>query len=329
MELNIPPLKPGQVLVKVAYTGVCHSQLMEWQGWRGPDPYLPHLLGHEGSGEVIGIGERVTKVAEGDKVVLTWIKGNGIDCSGTVYEKDGIKINSGPVTTFSDYTVVSENRCVKLPAGVPMDVASLLGCAVPTGAGVVLNSVQPTEKDSLVVWGVGGIGLSAIMAARSCGCAVIIAVDIEDSKLGQAQDYGATHVVNASVEDPLDRIRTIVGEAGVDFAVEAAGQAQTIELAFEAVRRNGGLCVFASHPPYREKIRLDPFELICGKQIRGSWGGESQPDRDIPRYAELYRQKKLPLEKLITHRLTLEEINEAFAILSSGKAGRVLLETHA
>lgn len=325
-DLAVPELQPGQVLVEVAFSGVCHSQLMEARGKRGEDRFLPHLLGHEGSGVVVDVGSQVSKVSKGDKVVLTWIKAQGEDCAGAEYHKGALIINSGAITTFGTHAVVSENRCVRLPEGVPMDVASLFGCAVLTGAGIVLNTMRPTRESSIVIWGVGGIGLSALMAARLCECPTIIAVDVQDSKLAMAQEFGATHLVDAKAEDPLERIRQIAGEAGVDFAVEAAGRAGTIEQAFQAVRKGGGLCVFASHPPAGAKICLDPHDLISGKQIRGSWGGESQPDEDVPRFADLYRQGKLLLEKLITHRYALEQINQALDDLERGGVGRALID---
>ena len=328
-EVELPELRPGQVLVEVAYSGVCHSQLMEVRGKRGPDRYLPHLLGHEGSGVVLEVGNDVWKVQKGDRVVLTWTKGKGADCGGSQYRKNGAVINAGPVTTFSEHTVVSENRCVKLPEGIPMDVAALFGCAVLTGAGVVLNNVRPTEDSSIVIWGIGGIGLSAVMASKLTDCSTIIAVDVHDPKLELARHFGATHSINVGSEDPLSRIRDIVGPDGVDYAVEAAGRTDTIEQAFQAVRKNGGLCVFASHPPTGEKIRLDPHDLISGKQIRGTWGGESQPDEDIPRFAEFYRRNKLPLEKLITRRYSLHQLTQALDHLEQGTVNRPLVEMKA
>lgn len=325
-EITIPKLQPGQVLVKVLYSGVCHSQLMEVRGKRGEDRYLPHLLGHEGSGVVMEVGAQVSKVIPGDKVVLTWIKGEGANCPGTQYRKGELVVNAGGVTTFSDYTVVSENRCVKFPDGIPMDVASLFGCAVLTGAGIVLNSMQPQKENSIVIWGVGGIGLSAVMAARLCECSMIIAVDVETSKLELAREFGATHKINVSEDDPLNRLLVLTGGIGVDFAVEATGRARTIEQAFQSVRKNGGLCVFAGHPPAGDKIHLVPHDLISGKQIRGSWGGESKPDYDIPRFAQLYSQGKLPLGRLITHYYSLEQINQALNDLEQRKVGRALIK---
>lgn len=326
VELEVPDLKAGQVLVDVAYSGVCHSQLMDVRGKRGKDRYLPHLLGHEGTGIVAATGAGVRKVRSGDRVILTWIKGSGADGSGIRYAFGDRIVNAGGVTTFGTRTIVSENRCVPLPDGVPMDIGTLFGCALPTGAGIVLNTIRPTQDASLVIFGVGGIGLSALLGARVCGCTPLIAVDIHDDKLTLAQELGAQHVVNARTHDPVAFVRALTEGRGADYAVEAAGRAETIEQAFLSVRPGGGLCVFASHPQAGERIHLDPYDLICGRQIRGSWGGESKPDEDVPRFARLYREGKLPLERLITHRLPLARINESFELLESGKAARVLIE---
>lgn len=318
----------GQVLVKLAYSGVCHSQLMEVRGRRGPDPYLPHLLGHEGTGKVLQIGEGVTKVHPGDLVVLGWIKGLGLDGGGVRYRCSCIEqaINAGAVTTFNEYALVSENRLVCLPSGVPLDVAVLFGCAVPTGAGIVTNDIKPAQDSSIAVFGLGGIGMSALMATMLFKCSKVIAVDVSAEKLELALSFGATHVVNAKLTDATAEIRRLTGGLGVDYAIEASGQTSVIEQAFESVRRGGGLCVFASHPEHGRRISIDPYELICGKQIRGSWGGSSNPDRDIPMFASLYLQGRLPLEKLLTKRYALDEINEALDDLEHHRVGRPLIE---
>ncbi len=325
-RIPVPALKPGQLLVKMAYSGVCRSQLMEARGLRGKDHYLPHLLGHEGSGKVIAVGSEVTKVKPGDFVILGWIKGLGLESGGTQFHVDGQIINAGGITTFSDYTVISENRCVKIPAGLPLDIAVLFGCALPTGAGIVLNEIELKPQDTVVVWGLGGIGLSALMATQLFGCKQVIAVDVEDSKLALAREFGATHTINSTQENAVEKIRALTNDQGADYAIEASGFAKSIEQAFEAVKRNGGLCIFASHPANHEKIELDPFELICGKQIRGSWGGGVKPDTDIPRMAELYLKGKLPLQKLLSKPYALNEINQALDDLENRKVTRAIIE---
>ena len=318
----------GQVLVKLAYSGVCHSQLMEVRGRRGADAYLPHLLGHEGSGKVVQVGESVSKVKPGELVVLGWIKGTGLDGGGVRYRCSCMPhdINAGGVTTFNEYALVSENRVVPLPHGVPLDVAVLFGCALPTGAGIVTNDLKPTSGSTIAIFGLGGIGMSALMATMLFKCSKVIAVDVTEEKLELARSFGATHILNAATADVVGEIRALTFGAGVDYAVEASGQSNVIEQAFESVRRGGGLCVFASHPENGNRISIDPYELICGKQIRGSWGGSSSPDRDIPMFAKLYCDGKLPLDKLITKRYPLDAINDALDDLEHHRVGRPLIE---
>lgn len=327
-ELSVLDLKPGQVLVKIAYSGVCRSQLNEIQGLKGQDNYLPHTLGHEGSGIVEAIGPGVSKAEPGDHVVLTWIKGRGADVPSTLYKKaDGSIVNSGAISTFMTKAVISENRLVKIPPEMPLREAALLGCAIPTGAGIVLNTLRVQPGNSIVIFGVGGIGLSAVLAAGLMNATPIIAVDVFDYKLKLSRDIGATHLINASQEDPLTAILKITGGRGLDYAIEAAGRRETMESAFQAVRDNGGLCVLAGNLSQGEKISLNPFDLIKGKQIVGTWGGETDPDRDIHKYIRLYQTGKLKLGELITDTFTLDEINKAIDMMSKGKiTGRCLIE---
>ncbi|OQW46948.1 MAG: acetoin dehydrogenase [Proteobacteria bacterium SG_bin7] len=325
-DVEVPPLREGEVLVKLAYSGVCHSQLMEARGHRGPDSYLPHLLGHEGTGVVEQIGPGVTKVEPGDKVILGWIRGSGKDARGISYQHGSTKVNAGGVTTFNEKAIVAENRLTLLPHGVPMDVAVLFGCAIPTGAGIVLNKMKPQDNSTIAVFGLGGIGLSALMATQLFKCSKVIGIDVSDEKLELAKSFGATHTINAAKTDVLATIKDLTNNNGVDYSVEASGNARTIELAFSSIRKNGGLCVFASHPANGEKINLDPYDLICGKKIEGTWGGECNPDRDIPLFGDLYRQGKLPLEKLLSHRYKIEDINEALIDLENKRVARPLIE---
>ncbi len=326
-DISIPPLSEGQVLVKLEYSGVCHSQVMEVRGKRGEDAYLPHLLGHEGSGIVVEVGKGVKKVKKNDKVILGWIKGNGINAEGAIYKDvNNRNINSGCVTTFCEFSIVSENRCTIIPDGIPMDVAVLFGCAILTGAGIVTNTMKPSAGQTIAVFGLGGIGMSALMATMLYDCSLVIAVDVQEEKLRIAREIGATHTINSSTVDPVKEIFEITKGLNVDYSVESAGFTSTIEQAFAAVKRNGGLCIFASHPQNNQKICIDPYELICGKQIKGTWGGMSNPDTDIPKFAELYRTGKLPLERLLTKRYKLAQINDAIDDLEKGVVLRPLIE---
>lgn len=324
-DIEVPAPGRGQVFVELSHSGVCHSQLMEVRGRRGPDPYVPHLLGHEGAATVISVGEGVTKVAPGDRVVLGWIKGSGLDAPGPRYKWRETVLNAGGVTTFNSHAVVAENRCYRLPESIPGDVAVLFGCAVPTGAGIVLNEVNPRAGASAVVFGLGGIGLVALMALRAAGCTPVIAVDVVREKLDVALECGATIAIDASVQDPVAAIRELTAGNGADYAIEAAGRVNTIEQAFDSVRKFGGICVFASHPPAGELIKLDPHDLISGKSLRGSWGGATNPERDIPHFAEMYLTGKLPLDRLIRDRFSLEEVNSALSALENKKSFRPLL----
>ncbi len=322
--IQAPALKPGQVLVKNIYAGLCHSQLMEAQGKRGEDKYLPHMLGHEGVGLVEEIGQGVTKVAIGDKVVLGWIKGEGMDAGGSVYQSPIGAINAGSVTTFSTHSVVSENRLVKCPAYLNDQLAVLLGCALPTGAGIVLNQLQPRAGADVLVFGLGGIGFSALLALNNFKLGNIVAVDLEQDKLDLAREFGAIDCFLADSEG-LEQLSTCYPE-GFDFVVEAAGKAATIERAFELTRRGGGKCMFASHPPNGELIKIDPYELICGKQLIGSWGGGTQPDKDIPVIADIIASKCLPVDKLLSKSYRLADINVAMEDLANRKIVRALID---
>lgn len=325
-ELTIPNLKSGQVLVEVAFSGVCHSQLLEVRGKRGLDRYLPHTLGHEGSGIVLEVGAGVTKVKPGDRVVLSWIKGSGADVPSTVYQSETGQINSGAISTFMRHTIVCENRVTPIPDAMPLREAALLGCAIPTGGGIILNTAKVSSGSSVAIFGMGGIGLSALFVAKMVDASVIIAIDVFDQKLEQAIQFGATHIINAKTQDIISRIMEITNGHGVDYAIESAGRRDSMEKAFQSVRDKGGLCVIAGNLPQGEQISINPFDLIKGKRIIGTWGGETQPDRDIPMYVDLFLSERLNLKKLISHTYDLKEINEVLDVLEKGKMGRILID---
>ena len=324
MEIEIPPLLRGQVLVKVLYSGVCRSQLMEISGGRGEDPWLPHLLGHEGSGIVVSVGEGVTKVKPGDSVILGWLKSDGLDAPGAKYESCDQLINSGRVTTFCNYTVVAESRLVLKPDSLSFDTAVLFGCALPTGAGMILNELMPSPDSSVIVLGLGGIGLSALIALKALSVKRIIAVDISEDKLALAKQLGATHTFNSTNQGFRQPVIDMTN-GGADMCVESGGQVATIELGFSLIRKGGGKLLFASHPPEGEMIRLAPHELISGKQIAGSWGGATSPDRDIPKMYALFKSANVPLGALLTKRYDLEQINAALDDLEAGRVFRPLI----
>ncbi len=320
-ELDLPHLGRGQVLVQMVYSGVCRSQLNEIHGFKGEDRYLPHTLGHEGSGIVLEVGEGVSKVQEGDHVVLSWIKGSGLEAPGCRYRCRERVVNSGAISTFIQHAVVAENRLVPIPRELPFKEAALLGCALPTGAGVVFNQMRLQPGQTFAVFGAGGVGLCAILGARSLGASAIIAIDVHDQKLEKAKEVGATHVIHAAQTDPVQLIQEWTDGKGVDCVLECVGVQKAMETAFQ-VTSTQGICVMAGNLPAGHKIQIDPFDLIKGKRIIGSWGGATDIDRDVSRYVDLYLQQALPLAPLVTHEVDLDGINGLLEELQSGKVGR-------
>lgn len=324
-EIDIPHLKKGQLLIKMLATGVCRAQVNERKALKGPDLFLPHLMGHEGVGEVIEIGEGVSKAKKGDYVVLTWIKGRGLEGGASEYSKGKITIHAGPITTFSRYSVISENRVVVIPRDIPPDIASILGCAVPTGIGIVKNTLGVTRGSSIGIFGAGGVGSSSILGAVMVGCKTIIAIDVTQEKLDFAKHLGATHTINAKEEHVLEKIKKISKQNGLDYAIEAAGIKQAMETAFESLNDKGKFAI-AGNLKKGETISIVPYDLIKGKSIMGSWGGESDIDSDIPYYAQRYLDRTLHIERLISKTYSLSQVNEALDAVEQNKSlGRVII----
>lgn len=324
-EVTVSDPMPGQVLVDVDFSGICHTQLLEARGHRGEDKFLPHMLGHEGSGVVRAIGDGVTKVAVGDPVILSWIRGSGQTVFGTAYDWDGKKVNAGPVTTFQRTTLVSESCVTKVAADFPRDLAALVGCAVPTGAGVVMNTLGVKAGESIAVFGAGGVGSCAISAAVAAGCSAVIAVDLIDDKLALAKNLGATHTINASQGDVLDAIKEICPQ-GLDHAVEATGVPSVMNQSLMAVRPKGGKTAVVGNAHHGEKVEIDPLQFNMGKQMLGTWGGDSDPDRDYPHYCEMMESGKLNMRPLLSKIYALESINEALEDLEAGRVARPLVD---
>jgi len=323
-DLDVPVLRPGQALVEIVFSGVCHTQLLEVRGHRGEDRYLPHCLGHEGSGIVRDVGPGVTKVRPGDAVILSWIKGSGAEVTGTVYGWNGRTVNAGPITTFATFAVISENRLTVVPGAVPLRLAALIGCAVPTGAGVVFNTAQPRPGQSVAVFGVGGIGLCAVAAAALAGCVPVIAIDLNGDKLALANQLGATHTIGARTGDPVEQVRRLC-PGGVDFAIEATGLPAVMRQALACVRPQGGSAVVVGNARHGQTLEIDPRELNQGKRLLGTWGGDTIPERDFPRYCRLMAAGRLNVEPLVPRTYRLTEINAALDDLEQGRAVRPLL----
>jgi S-(hydroxymethyl)glutathione dehydrogenase/alcohol dehydrogenase len=324
-ELEVPALKPGQVLVEIVYSGACGTQVMEAQGLKGEDKWLPHCLGHEGTGIVLETGVAATKVRVDDKVVLSWIKGAGVEAGGCVYHWGERKVNAGAVTTFQRHAVVSENRLTPLPQGLAMDVATLLGCAAPTGMGAVFNVLQVKAGDAVAIFGVGGIGLNACMAASFAGAMPVIGVDLSPARRDLAMRCGATHVIDAAVEDVIAAIKKIA-PAGVDLAVEATGAPQVMADAINATRAQGGRAVVIGNARHGATLSLNPSVFNQGKSLLGTWGGDSVPDRDYARFGRLLGSGRFPLREVLSKPYRLSEADQALKDLAQGKVGRPLID---
>lgn len=325
-DIDIPSeLQYGQVLVQIICSGICGSQIGEIDGVKGPDKFLPHLLGHEGGGIILDVGPGVTRVKKGDHVVLHWRKGVGIESAAPKYRWKDKVVNAGWVTTFNEYTVASENRLTVIPEDVDFEIAALMGCAVTTGFGVVNNDAQLKIGESIVVFGAGGVGLNIIQGAALVSADPIIAVDIYDDKLKLAKEFGATHIINSSKSDLKAEVENIVGARGVDAAVDNTGNVDVINQAYE-LTANTGRTVLVGVPRCGEKISIYSLPLHFEKKIYGSHGGRANPSVDIPRYLNLNKKGVLKLEGMITDRFSLDKINDALDGMRKGKIVKCIIK---
>jgi S-(hydroxymethyl)glutathione dehydrogenase / alcohol dehydrogenase len=324
-ELDIPELTFGQVLVKIHYSGICGAQINEIEGVKGPDKFLPHLLGHEASATVLAVGRGVKRVKEGDRVVLHWRQADGIQSEAPKYAWNGKTVNAGWVTTFNDHAIVSENRVTPIAKDFDLRIAPLFGCAVTTAIGVINNDAHVKVGQSVVVFGLGGVGLNIAQAASMVSAHPIVGIDIVDSKLEMAKKFGTTHAINSKkVTDLNAEIRKIVGDAGADVVVDTTGNARVIEQAYELTHADGKT-ILVGVPKKGDNISIYSLPLHFKKVLTGSHGGGAEPHVDIPRYVRLMEAGKFKLDGLVTHEFKLDRINEAIAVVKSGDAGRVLV----
>jgi len=325
-DLEMPTeLAFGQVLVKVHYSGICGAQINEIEGAKGPDKFLPHLLGHEGSATVVDIGPGVKTVRRDDPVVMHWRPSDGLQCEPPVYAWNGRRVNAGWVTTFNDQAIVSENRLTRLPRGFDLRVAPLFGCAVTTAMGVVNRDAAVQVGQSVVVFGVGGVGVNIVQSAQMVSAYPIVALDVVESKLEWAKRFGATHAFNANEPGVADRIREVVGPAGADVVVDTTGRARVIELAYDLTHADGKT-ILVGVPRKGDNISIYSLPLHFRKVLTGSHGGSAEPHVDIPRLVRLMTAGKMTLDGLVTHEFPLEDVNDAIATVRRGEAGRVLLK---
>jgi Zn-dependent alcohol dehydrogenase len=330
-EIDLPDPGPNQVTVRNFASGVCYSQVHQL---RNPEMPKPMGLGHEGSGVITQVGKGVTHVKEGDHVISTWVPRRPI--SGLpVSQPTGATFQGrdadGDVYTWSEHMVTFADKVVPMAATDPTDISCLIGCAVLTGAGAVLHTAKVEPRQSVAVFGAGGVGLSAIGAAAIAGADPIIAVDVDDRKLEFAREFGATHGINAANTEAVEAIREI-SSGGVDYALDAVGIPVTALQILEAVKEGGpradnqgGMAVLVGIPVADVSVDLNKI-LLYQRHYCGSLGA-TDPDTDFPVFLEWVRDGRFPLEKLVTNRYTLEQIDEALVALEEGRIlGRALIE---
>lgn len=317
-------LDAGQVLVKLYYSGICGAQINEIDAVKGPDKFLPHLLGHEGSGVVQKIGPGVTTVKKGNHVVLHWRPSSGIQSPTPKYNWDGKVVNAGWVTTFNEQAVISENRLTVIPDYFDMKIAPLFGCAVTTAFGVVNNDAKIKVGQSVVIFGIGGVGLNITQAASMVSAHPIVGVDLLEHKLEMGKKFGLTHGIVGGKENVNDAIRNIVGSQGADVVIETTGNSRVIEQSYELTHPDGKT-ILVGVPTKGDNISIYSLPLHFKKVLTGSHGGDAVPDLEIPRYIRLMEAGKMTLDGLITHEFALEEINDALDLFRSGEAGRIII----
>ncbi len=346
--VELDPPGRGEVLVRIAAAGLCHSDLSVINGDR-PRP-MPMALGHESAGIVEQVGEDVPDLAPGDHVVMVFMPscGHCLPCAegrpalcepgaaangaGTLLSGarrlhcDGAPVNHHlGVSGFAEYAVVSRRSLMRIDPDLPLDEAALFGCAVLTGVGAVVNTAGLRPGQTAAVIGLGGVGLASVLGAVACGARQVVAIDLADDKLGLARQIGATHAVNARDPAAAEQVRALTG-GGVDFAFEMAGAVRAMELAY-AITRRGGTTVTAGLPPPGAALALPLVQLVAEERtVKGSYIGTCVPTRDIPRYIALYRAGRLPVDRLMSGKLTLDGINEGFDRLHEGRAVRQVVE---
>ncbi len=317
-EVGLTELRFGQVLVKVLVSGLCGAQLHEIKGHKGNGKFLPHLMGHEGCGIVEGVGIGVTTVKPGDKVVMHWRPGSGVESPFPSYTLDGKTISSGKVTTLSEFSIVSENRVTKIDFKTPSVLAAMLGCSLTTALGIIDNECELKFGESIAIIGCGGVGLNLIQAAKMKSASPIYGVDVNQNMFDLSTQLGA----DCFVYD-IDYL-----PSKCDVIIDTTGIPDVISKAFERLKPGGRLILVGQPAPDRIVCLPNAVSMFdgSGKSIRATQGGRTDPEKDIPRYINLALKGLLDYETLHTHTFSLDEVNEAFDLLKSGNAGRIMVK---
>jgi len=317
-DVELTQLQYGQVLVKNIVSGLCGAQLQEIAGLKGNAGFVPHLMGHEGCGIVTEVGLGVTTVKVGDKVVMHWRKGDGIEAPFPKYVYNGKTMSSGKVTTLSEYSIVSENRLTTVPDDTPEELCALLGCGLTTALGVITNEAEVKFGESVMVIGSGGVGLNLIQGAKLASAYPIVAVDVIEEKRDMCLSIGATHFINSTTETIDQKFDVIIDTTGIPEVISKA----TTYLS------GIGRLILVGQPKPGSDVSIPTANKMfdgSGKTIKATQGGKTNPTEDIPRYIKLHKAGLLDITKIITHRFELNQINDAFSLLKSGHAGRIMI----
>ncbi len=347
-EMHLRPPQKGELLIKIRAAGLCHSDLSVIDGNR-PRP-MPMVLGHEGSGEVVECGQDVHNIKKGDHVVfyflpscgycLPCITGRPALCEpGAATNAKGVLLNGDirlvdnknaevhhhmGISAFAEYAIISEKSVVKITSNIPFEISALFGCAVITGVGAIVNTAQLKTGQSVLITGLGGVGFAALLGALACGAGKVIAADTNPEKRVMALSFGAHEVIDPSESHAIEKLKDLTN-GGVEVSAEFAGVIPALEFAYECTKR-GGKTVTAALPHPSKKMEISPTRLVGEERsLLGSYLGSSVPSRDIPAYIELYQSGRLPINKLLTHKLSLEQVNEGFERLANGEAIRQVI----
>jgi Zn-dependent alcohol dehydrogenase len=327
-EVELTNLTFGQVLVKVLVSGICGSQLQEIAGNKGNAKFVPHLLGHEGCGIVEDIGAGVTKVKKGDKVIMHWRKGDGIESDFPTYVFKGKPMRSGKVTTLSEQAIVSENRVTPVPADTPNELCALLGCGLSTALGTINDEAIVKFGESVMIVGAGGLGLNLVKAATLASAYPIVSVDIYDHKKELAESLGAHLFINSKAQNIQDELHTHFGIKEVDVIIETSGNKHALEDTIPLLSGIGRYIMVGQPKPGESVELLNANHLFGGegKMIKATQGGKFSPSKDIPRYVRLHKAGILDIEHIITHRFGLDQVNDAIDLVRKGQSSRILIE---
>ncbi len=325
-EVGLTPLQFGQVLVKVLVSGICGSQLMEIGGHKGNAKFVPHLMGHEGCGIVEEVGVGVTRVKVGDKVIMHWRKGDGVESDFPEYEYNGKRIKSGKVTTFSEYSICSENRLTPVPQDTPEELCALLGCSLSTALGTINDEAEVKFGESVMIVGAGGLGINLIKAAKLASAYPVISLDIHEHKRELALSLGADLFVNVATESLPEKLAEF-GLKDVDVIIECSGSKKAIEATLPFLSGTGRY-IMVGHPKPGESVEMLQAGHMFGgegKTIKATQGGGFNPSKHIERYVRLARKGNLDIRGIITHRTSLDDINKAIDAVRAGEASRILI----